>query len=240
MTDPRPIGPELPGWTARPRPGRIPLIGAHCRLEPLSTGAHAEDLWQANAENTDGSMWDYMGNGPYERFEDYRAWCDGAAAGDDPLFFAIVDQATDRALGVASLMRIDPANGVIEVGNIAYSPALQGTVLATEAMYLLMAHAFDALGYRRYEWKCNSLNAPSRRAAQRLGFSYEGLFRQHMVVKGRSRNTAWFSITDADWPTIKSAMVTWLSPDNFDADERQRQSLSALTKSLRTEDPGTV
>ena len=234
------LGPPLPRWTARPRPGRDVLSGPRCRLEPLSADSHGDDLWKANAADTDGRMWDYMSCGPFTDFADYRSWLAGAAAGDDPLFFAIVDQASGKALGVASYLRIDPANGVIEVGNIAYSPALQGTVLATEAMYLMMAHAFDGLGYRRYEWKCNAFNAPSRRAAQRLGFSYEGLFRNHMIVKGRSRDTAWFAITDADWPAIKAAHETWLAADNFDADGTQRHALSALTKALRKDDPGTV
>jgi RimJ/RimL family protein N-acetyltransferase len=239
QTPDRPLGLPLPGWSPRPRPERTPLSGRHCRLEPLSADVHADDLWRANSQD-DGRMWDYMSCGPFAGFQEYKTWAAGAAAGEDPLFFAIVDPAAGKALGVASYLRIDPANGVIEVGNIAYSPALQGTVLATEAMHLMMAHAFDDLGYRRYEWKCNALNAPSRRAAQRLGFSYEGLFRNHMVVKGCNRDTAWFAITDAAWPAVKDAHQIWLAEDNFDADGRQRQSLSALTKSLRVEDPGTV
>lgn len=242
MTDTtdRPLGPLLPGWAPRPRPGRDTLSGPRCRLEALSADAHGDDLWQANAADAAGRMWDYMAYGPFAEFADYRGWLAGAAAGDDPLFFAIVDQVSGKALGVASYLRIDPQNGVIEVGNIAYSPALQGTVMATEAMYLMMAHAFDTLGYRRYEWKCNGFNAPSRRAAQRLGFSYEGLFRNHMVVKGRSRNSAWFAITDGDWPAIKAAQETWLATDNFDADGTQRRALSALTEGLRKEDSGEV
>ncbi|HAD88023.1 MAG TPA: GNAT family N-acetyltransferase [Rhodospirillaceae bacterium] len=237
----RPLGPPVAGWTApRPRPAREAMEGRLCRLEPLSAEAHGEDLWQANSADADGRMWDYMANGPYGEFSEYAEWLAGAEKSDDPLFFAIRDLASDRVLGVASLMRIDPVNGVIEVGNIAYSPALQGAPVATEAMYLMMAQAFDRLGYRRYEWKCNAFNAPSRRAAQRLGFSYEGVFRNHMVVKGRNRNTAWFGITDADWPAIKQAFETWLAADNFDADGKQRQRLSALTKNLRREDTGEV
>ncbi|PIW31069.1 MAG: GNAT family N-acetyltransferase [Rhodospirillales bacterium CG15_BIG_FIL_POST_REV_8_21_14_020_66_15] len=238
-TSDRPLGAPLPDWTPRPRPGRETLRGPRCLLEPLSAAAHAEYLWRTNSED-DGSMWDYMSCGPFAGFQEYRTWVVGAEASDDPLFFAIVDGATGRASGVASYLRIDPVNGVVEVGNIAYSPALQGSIPATEAMHLMMAHAFDGLGYRRYEWKCNAFNAPSRRAAQRLGFSYEGLFRNHMVVKGRSRDTAWFAITDRDWPAIKAAHQVWLAPENFDAEGRQRQRLSALTKPLRTEDPGTV
>lgn len=236
----RPLGPPVTGWTARPRPAREVMEGRLCRLEPLSAEAHGDDLWQANSADTDGRMWDYMANGPYAEFAEYAEWLAGAEKSDDPLFFAIRDLASNKTLGVASLMRMDPPNGVIEVGNIAYSPALQGAPVATEAMYLMMACVFDQLGYRRYEWKCNAFNAPSRRAAQRLGFSYEGVFRNHMVVKGRSRNTAWFGITDADWPAIKTAFQTWLAPDNFDADGKQRQRLSALTKDLRKEDAGEV
>lgn len=239
MTNPsdRSLGTPLPHWQPRQTPERRTLDGDRCRLEPLSPDEHADDLWHANAEDTDGRMWDYMSNGPFTEFAEYRAWAEGAAASDDPLFFAIIDRATDKALGVASYLRIDPQNGVIEVGNIAYSPALQGSPLATEAMHLMMAHVFDNLGYRRYEWKCNSLNAPSRRAAQRLGFSYEGLFRNHMVVKGRNRDTAWFAITDQDWPDIREAHRAWLSADNFEEDGRQRRRLSALTKPLITLDP---
>lgn len=235
MTD-RPIGPLLPGWTPRLRPGRVTLTGRTCRLAPLAE-THLDDLWQANSAD-DGRMWDYMSNGPFTDKAAYAAWLKGVLPSEDPLFFAIVENATGAALGVASYLRIDPNNGVIEVGNIAYSPALQGTLPATEAMYLMMAHAFDVLGYRRYEWKCNAFNAPSRRAAQRLGFSYEGLFRKHMVVKGRSRDTAWFAITDDRWPAVKAALETWLAPDNFDAAGKQRQRLSALTTPLREEDLG--
>jgi len=238
MTDaPPPLGQPVPGWKPRPRPARAPMTGRTCRLEPL-TETHLEDLWTANTADKEGRMWAYLGVGPFTDKAVYRKWLTEAATSDDPLFFAIVEAATGRALGVASYLRIDPANGVIEVGHLTYSPALQGTVMATEAMYLMMANVFDGLGYRRYEWKCNSLNAPSRIAAQRLGFSYEGIFRQHFVVKGRNRDTAWFAITDGDWPAIKSAMVTWLKPENFDGKGRQKVRLSDLTRGLRAEDPG--
>lgn len=238
MTDTSlPIGQPVPGWQPRPRPGRTPMTGRTCRLEPL-TEAHLDDLWQANGEDREGRMWTYLGVGPFADKAAYRKWLLDAAAGEDPLFFAIVEAATGRAIGVASYLRIDPANGVIEVGHLAYSPALQGTLMATEAMYLMMARAFDELGYRRYEWKCNSLNAPSRRAAQRLGFSYEGVFRQHVVVKGRNRDTAWFSIIDGEWPAIRAAMETWMKPGNFDSTGRQKVRLSDLTRGLRAGDPG--
>jgi RimJ/RimL family protein N-acetyltransferase len=161
------------------------------------------------------SNWTYLPYGPFNDRADYHAWVEQIAKADDPFFHAIVDRSTKKAIGVASLMRIDPLNGVIEVGHINYSPLLQGTSAATEAMFLLMRRVFDELGYRRYEWKCNSLNGPSRAAALRLGFQYEGLFRQAAVVKGRNRDTAWYSIIDREWPALKRAYQAWLSPDNF-------------------------
>ncbi len=173
----------------------------------------------------DGRIWDYLGYGPFPDLTAYVTHARRTMTGRDPFFHAIVDRETEKALGVASLMRIVPEHGVIEVGHICYGPALQRTVAATEAQHLLMRRVFDELGYRRYEWKCDSMNEPSMRAAERLGFRYEGTFRKHMVVKGRNRDTAWFSITDDEWPTVKAATEHWLSPDNFDADGRQRQRL---------------
>ena len=207
------------------------MEGRYCRLEPLDPDVHAASLHAANALNADGSMWTYMAYGPFAALEFYRQWAEGAARGNDPMFVAIVDRATGKAVGVASYMRIDPANGCIEVGGLAYSPLLQRTLAATEAMYLMMENAFR-LGYRRYEWKCNSLNLPSRAAAQRLGMSYEGLFRQATVVKGRNRDTAWYSVIDAEWVALKEAYQKWLAPANFDAQGRQRMALSALTGPL--------
>lgn len=220
----QPIGDPVADWTPRQRPQRMPMVGRWCRLDPLDPARHAAQLHAANATDGDGRMWTYLFTGPYASEAEYRTWADRAATSEDPLFFTILD-ARERAVGVATFMRIDPAMGVIEVGNIAYSPLLQRTAAATEAMYLMMRRAFDELGYRRYEWKCDSLNAPSRAAAERLGFRYEGLFRQALVYKGRNRDTAWYSIIDQEWPALKAAFEAWLDPANFDAEGRQRSPL---------------
>lgn len=221
----QPIGFAIPDWTPRPRPSREPMMGRYCRVEPVDPAHHADALWAANADDSDGRNWTYLPYGPFANRADYRAWLESYCLGADPFFHAIVDLASNRALGVASYMRIDPANGVIEVGHINYSPRLQRTPAATEAMYLMMKRAFD-LGYRRYEWKCDALNEPSRRAAQRLGFTYEGLFRQALVYKGRNRDTAWYSIIDSEWPVRKAAFERWLDPANFDGQGRQRAKLA--------------
>lgn len=204
------------------------MAGRTCRLEPLNPERHAEDLHEANGLDVSGRMWTYLPVGPFAGIDAYRAWVAGASRSEDPLFFAIVDAATGRAVGVASYLRIDPANGVIEVGHLQFSPRLQRTPAATEAIFILMRHAFDDLGYRRFEWKCDSLNAPSRAAAERLGFTYEGTFRQAVVYKGRNRDTAWYAIVDGDWPTIRGAFGAWLSPSNFDGAGRQRARLTDL------------
>ncbi len=206
------------------------MEGRWCRLEPLDPARHAEDLHRANSADERGRMWTYLPYGPFESLAAYRTWMEGVAGRDDPMFLAVVDGA-GRAVGVAALQRIDPGNGTIEVGHLAYSPALQATTAATEAMALMMRLVFEEVGYRRYEWKCDSLNAASRRAAQRLGFVYEGTFRKAVVVKGRNRDTAWFSITDAEWPRLAVAYERWLADDNFDGDGRQRLALSKLTVS---------
>ena len=228
----QPVGRPLLGWTAPPMPPRASVAGRTCRIEVLDPIRHAADLHAANILEPTGRNWTYLPYGPFTELAAYRAWADAAAAGGDPLFHAIVDLPTGKAVGVASLMRINPAVGSIEVGHINYSPLLQRTVAATEAMYLLMKRCFD-MGYRRYEWKCDSLNAPSKAAAVRLGFRYEGHFRQATIYKGRNRDTDWFSILDSEWPRLKTAFETWLKPDNFDAGGEQRQSLSALTKAER-------
>ncbi len=224
----QPIGKPLPDWSPRPFPPRMPMTGRFCRVEPLDPDRHAADLFAANSDDPEGRNWTYLPHGPYSSFADYSQYLVAAAQRDDPLIHAIVDVANGRAVGVASLMRIDPAAGVIEVGGINYSPRLQRRPAATEAMYLLMRRVFDELGYRRYEWKCDSLNAPSRAAAQRLGFRYEGLFRQATVYKQRNRDTAWFSIIDSEWPALRTAFERWLDPENFDVDGRQRQSLQSF------------
>jgi RimJ/RimL family protein N-acetyltransferase len=222
----QPIGEPVPDWSARPRPGREPIEGRHCRIEALDPERHAADLFAANARDGEGRMWTYMAYGPFARLDDYQTWADKAAASQDPLFHAILDRSTGRAVGVASFLRIEPAVGVVEVGHIAYSPALQRTPAATEAMYLLMRRVFGELGYRRYEWKCDALNAPSRAAAERLGFRFEGVFRQATVYKGRNRDTAWYSVLDTEWPARKAAFEAWLDPANFDATGRQRRPLA--------------
>lgn len=228
MTDGRlPIGDPVPDWTPRPRPERTPMMGRYCRLEPLDVGRHLDQLFEANRQDESNRMWFYLPYGPFDRLEDYRGWVQQNSVGDDPIFYAVaVPQG--GAVGVASYLRIKPVAGSIEVGGIAYSPQLQRTPAATETMYLMMRHAFDDLGYRRYEWKCNALNAPSRAAALRLGFTFEGIFRQAQVVKGRNRDTAWYSILDNEWPPIKTAFERWLDSANFDGSGRQREKLSAL------------
>ncbi len=225
----QPIGHDVPGWTPRPRPPRTVMQGRHVRLEPACVDAHAAGLFEAFSADTEGRNWTYMGYGPFDTEQKLAQWMQATCLGDDPLFHVIIDQSTDRAIGVASYLRIEPAVGVIEVGHINYAPALQKTRGATEAMYLMMARVFDELGYRRYEWKCDALNAPSRTSAKRLGFTYEGTFRQATMYKGRNRDTAWFSIIDAEWPVLKAAFETWLDPANFDAQGRQRKSLRAGT-----------
>jgi len=226
----QPVGEPLPGWTPPALPPREPMQGRFCRLEPLDVEAHTGALHEAFAADGDGRGWTYLAYGPFDDAAGLRAWVRDAAAGDDPQFFAILD-ADGRAVGVASYLRISPASGSIEVGHIHYAPVLAGTPAATEAM-VLMARRVFGLGYRRYEWKCDALNAPSRRAAQRLGFSYESVFRQATVYKGRNRDTAWYAMLDGEWPALDDAWSRWLDPANFDASGRQRSSLSALVAPL--------
>ncbi|EDP63024.1 putative GNAT-family acetyltransferase [alpha proteobacterium BAL199] len=225
----QPIGFAIPDWKPCARPARSAMVGRSVRLEPLRVADHAETMFEAVSAD-DGSMWTYLAVGPFGRDRaGFDAWLAKCETSEDPLFYAVVEQATGRALGYASYLRIEPAVGVIEVGHITMSPALQRTVMATETMYLMMARVFDELGYRRYEWKCDSLNAPSRVAAKRLCFQYEGLFRQATLYKNRNRDTAWFSILDTEWPALKAAFRRWLDPSNFDGQGRQKQSLSDLT-----------
>jgi RimJ/RimL family protein N-acetyltransferase len=224
----QPIGFLLPGWVPPPRPPREPMEGRLCRLEPIDVERHAAALFEADAADADGRSWTYLAYGPFADLPSYRAWMSASCLGDDPLFFTIVDKADNRPAGVASYLRITPAAGSIEVGAIHFAPRLQRHAAATEAMYLMMKRAFE-LGYRRYEWKCDALNAPSRAAAQRLGFSFEGIFRQAIVTKGRNRDTAWYAIIDSEWPALHKAFLTWLDPANFDSAGRQRRRLSDLT-----------
>lgn len=227
----QPIGFALPEWTPPPAPSREALRGRYCRVEPLDAEQHAASLFEANALDREGRNWTYLTVGPFASRDAYFDWVRTVSAGTDPLFFAIVDQRSDRAVGVASYLRITPHSGSIEVGHINFSPLLQRTPAATEAMFLMMRRAFE-LGYRRYEWKCDALNAPSRAAAQRLGFSYEGIFRQATVYKGRNRDTAWFAMIDQEWPELEAAFTRWLDLHNFDEHGRQRVSLSDLTKPI--------
>jgi len=204
------------------------MEGRYCRVEPVDPGRDAVDLYAAYQLDKEGRNWTYLPHGPYSRFEDYLKYLERAAASDDPFVHCVIERSSGRAVGVASYMRIDAAAGVIEVSGINYSPLLQRTPAATEAMYMMMRRVFDELGYRRYEWKCDALNARSRAAATRLGFQYEGLFRQATVYKGRNRDTCWFSILDREWPALKQAFERWLDPANFDAAGQQRQNLSNL------------
>ena len=224
----QPVGDELVGWKPVDRPARTPMYGRWCRLEPLDVLTHVDDLFEAFADDATGGLWTYMPVGPFTSVTELRDWMNAACTGEDPQFHAIIEVSTGKALGMASYLRIDPLVGVIEVGYIALSPKLQKTVLATEAMYLMMQRVFDELGYRRYEWKCDSLNAPSRKAAVRLGFSHDGTFEQLTIYKGRNRDTAWFSVLDRDWPGLKRAFQSWLAPENFDEQGVQRRSLASF------------
>lgn len=221
----RPAGIEVEGYTPPPPPGPAVIEGRSVRLERLDPARHAASIHEA-AVGADW-IWDYLGYGPFASAEDYAAWTAAMAGSSDPLFYAFVDTRTGRPLGVGSYLRIDPAHGVVEIGHILITPPMQRTTAASEAIMRMVGWAFDH-GYRRVEWKCNDLNAPSRAAADRFGFAYEGTFRRHMIVKGRNRDTAWYAMTDADWPTVRARWDRWLDPANFDAAGRQRQSLAAI------------
>lgn len=232
----QPIGRELPGWLPPQHPARTVLEGRFCRVEPLDVARHARQLYDANSLDPEGRMWTYLFSGPFASFEEYRAWLEPRPASEDPLYFAFIDKGRGQAVGLGSYLRIEPAQGSVEVGHLQFSPLMQRTPVATEAMYLMMKHAFE-LGYRRYEWKCDSLNAGSRRAAERLGFTFEGIFRQAIVYKGRNRDTAWFSILDTEWPALDAAFRAWLDPANFDAGGRQRRSLAVLRAARQSPEP---
>lgn len=232
------FGAKLTGWTAPPRPSMAPLEGRHARLVQLDADAHAADLHRANS--ADEAIWDYLPYGPFSSAAAYHRWIRQITSGDDPLFYAVQNRDTGQFGGVASYLRITPEVGVIEVGHINFSPELQRTRAATEALFLMMEWVFEA-GYRRFEWKCDALNMPSRRAAQRLGFSYEGIFRQATIVKGRNRDTAWFACIDKEWPALREAFQAWLSPSNFRADGTQKEALSDLTRLVRAgSDPALI
>ena len=220
----RPVGEPVDPKPA-PRPGPVTLKGRHGRLERLNAAKHGSGLWEA-ARGQD-HIWTYLPDGPFADFESFAKWLEAVERNEVRYHYAVIDR-NERVVGTMSLMEIRPAMRVIEVGYIVYTPVMQRTPLATEAQYLLMRYAFEDLGYRRYEWKCDSLNAPSRRAASRFGFVFEGIFRQHMITKARNRDTAWYSIIDKEWPARKASFERWLAPDNFAPDGSQKQSLSAM------------
>jgi RimJ/RimL family protein N-acetyltransferase len=226
----QPIGAAVPGWSERPRPPRDTLPGRYCRLEPVAVDLHAADLYAAYMEAPDDRDWTYLFSERPHTPAIFREYLAGLAASEDPLHYVILDEAA-KPVGTAALMRIEPNHGVIEVGCITFSPRLKRTRAGTEAMYLLMRLVFDQLGFRRYEWKCDSLNSASRSAAERYGFTFEGIFRRAIVYKGRSRDTAWYSVVAEEWPRIRSAFETWLNPGNFDDAGRQRRPLSIVRAS---------
>jgi RimJ/RimL family protein N-acetyltransferase len=226
----QPVGFPVEGRTPRQRPPLTPLQGRFCRVEPLDAEKHCAELYDAYSADRAGRMWTYLPWGPYADFAEFLAATETGLKREHFITYAVIDADGNKTVGVASYLNINLAAGSIEVGGITYSPALQKKPAGTEAMFLMMRRAFDELGYRRYEWKCNALNAPSRAAAERYGFRFEGVFLQADIVKGRNRDTAWFSITDREWPRIKAAFERWLDPANFDADGRQRERLSALTR----------
>lgn len=218
---------ELRDWHSRPRPARVRLEGLFCRLEPLDPARHGTELFAASMAPGADERFRYLFDAPQDR-GDFEGWLTRSALSEDPLFFAVIDSASRRCEGRQSLMRITPEHGVIEVGNILWGPAIARTRVATEALFLFARYAFEALGYRRFEWKCNARNEPSKRAALRFGFTYEGVFRQHMVVKGRNRDTAWFAMIDSEWPSIRASFERWLAPTNFDEQGQQKARLEDL------------
>ena len=233
MRDELPLGAEV-DWTPAKSPSRAPLRGSHVLLRPVDAVSDAEALHAvSHPPEGDPAIWTYLPYGPYEDPDQMRRLLDWAERSDDPLFFTLVGLADERPAGLASYLRITPEFGVIEIGHIWFGTPLQRTTAATEAIYLLSRHAFDDLGYRRLEWKCNALNVASRRAAERFGFRFEGVFRNHMVLKGRNRDTAWYAITDEEWPAIRHGYEAWLAPQNFGRESRQRRSLGELMDEAR-------
>jgi len=218
-------------------PARAPLDGRTVKLEPIDPERHAEELYASSHGIVGGdAIWRFLSYGPWSSIDAFRGWLRDCAAFQDPIFYAIRDRGTGKTCGMASYLNIVPKNGTIEIGHIWFAPELQKTRAATEALYLLLTHALDGLRYRRMEWKCDALNAPSRRAANRLGFGFEGIFYQHMIVKGHNRDTAWYSIMDHEWPAIRAAMERWLAPDNFDEAGRQKRSLNDVIREGRRRD----
>jgi RimJ/RimL family protein N-acetyltransferase len=230
----RPVGADV-DWRPADRPARSELRGEHVLLRPLNPDLDAKALYaESHPPFGDPGLWTYLPTGPYHDPTEFRNALRIAAASDDPLFFTLLPLPAERPAGVASYLRITPEHGAIEIGHIWFGASLRRTTAATEAIYLLAAHAFDDLGYRRLEWKCDSLNQASRRAADRFGFRFEGVFRSHMVVKGRNRDTAWFAITDDEWPAVGAGFRAWLSPDNQDDAGEQKRSLGGFIAAART------
>ena len=219
----------LTDWQPRRRPGRVTLEGRFCRLEPLDPVRHGDRLFAASMAPGAGNRFRYLFESPQDRTA-FDGWLARAAASEDPMFFAVIDRSSDRCEGRQAFLRITPEHGVIEIGSILWGPAIARTRVATESLFLFARHAFEELGYRRFEWKCNARNEPSIRAARRFGFTYEGTFRQHMVVKGQNRDTAWFAITDTEWPALRRAFEQWLAPTNFDQPGRQKTRLEDLRR----------
>ncbi|MBM7330705.1 GNAT family N-acetyltransferase, partial [Agrobacterium sp. S2] len=212
---------DLQNWTPRPKPERKVLEGRYVRLEPLDPQKHGDELFAASSVTDADQRFTWLFEFPPATRAEFEPWLDKVSKSDDPLFFAVIDKASGKVAGRQTLMRIDPVYGVIEIGNIYWGPLISRKPAATEAQFLFMQYIFDELGYRRYEWKCNNDNAPSKRAAERFGFTFEGIFRQHMVAKGKNRDTAWYSILDSEWPALKKAYQAWLAPENFDSDGQQ-------------------
>ncbi|WP_075997044.1 GNAT family N-acetyltransferase [Salaquimonas pukyongi] len=216
---------DMSGWTPRERPKRVVLEGRYVRLEPLDASRHGHQLFEASCVEDAEDRFRWLYETPPGDITSFLKWVETVSASEDPLFFAVIDKKSGRVGGRQTLMRIDAQNGVIEIGNIYWGPVIARTRIATEALYLFMRHAFKELGYRRFEWKCNNDNEPSKRAALRFGFQFEGIFRQHLIVKGLNRDTAWFSIIDKEWPQLERAYEGWLDPENFEPDGRQRRRL---------------
>ncbi len=231
----RPILKDLQNWTARPMPVRAALEGNYVRLEPLDPAAHGEGLFAVSSVPDAAERFRWLGDYAPQSREAFEAWLGKASESIDPLFFVVIDAASGKIGGRQALMRMDRANGVAEIGNIYWGPAVARTRLATEALFLFARHIFDDLGYRRFEWKCNDSNEPSKRAALRFGFQFEGIFRQHMVVKGENRDTAWFAMLDHEWPAIRRSMELWLAPENFDSNGQQMERLEIFRERARGE-----
>ena len=228
----QPVGEPLTDWHDSRQPSLTPIEGQSCCLAPLDPVQHMADLFAVFSAQSSEKDWTYLPYGPFHSHDEFSVWLTSQSKHQDPFFYAIMNKDSHKAVGLASYSQINPAHGSIEVGHIHFSPTLQRTTLATEAMFLMMKHAFEDLGYRRYEWKCDALNERSRKAALRLGFTFEGIFRQAVIYKGRNRDTAWFSVIDKEWPRIKQAFEKWLSPKNFDTQGQQLASLGLVRETL--------